>query len=81
MRYSSHIPPNTKELAIDLTVVACENRQNAITFARVNNSDLLRALKHLMETRLNGKVKEEWEEKSGGNGNESIVKVTQDGKY
>ena len=28
------------------------NGQNDIVFARANNSDLLRALKHLMETRL-----------------------------
>ena len=52
MRYAIYIPPDTKDLAINLTMVAYENRQNAITFARGNNSALLRALKHLMETRL-----------------------------
>ena len=31
---------------------AYENRQNAITFTRANNSDLLRALKHVMEASL-----------------------------
>ena len=51
-RYAIHIPPNTKDLAINLAMVAYGNRQNAITFARANNSYLLRALKHLMETRL-----------------------------
>ena len=52
MRYAIYIPPNTKDLAINLWMPAYGNRQNAITFARANNSDLLRALKHLMETRL-----------------------------
>ena len=32
------------------------NRQNAIMFARANNSDLLRALKHLIETRLDSEI-------------------------
>ena len=52
MRYAMYIPPNTKDLAINLTMVAYKKWQNVITFARVNNSDLLRAPKHLMETRL-----------------------------
>ena len=52
MRYTIYIPPNTKDLVINLTKVAYGNRQNAITFAGANNSDLLWALKHLMETRL-----------------------------
>ena len=52
MRYAIYIPPNTKDLAINLTMVAYGNRQNATAFARANNSDLLRALKHLMDTRL-----------------------------
>ena len=52
MRYAIYIPPNTKDLTINLTKVAYGNRQNAITFAWANNSDLLRALKHFMETRL-----------------------------
>ena len=34
-------------------MLAYGNRANAMKFARANNSDLLRALKHLMETRLN----------------------------
>ena len=33
-------------------MVAYGNRQNAIAFARAHNSNLLRALKHLLETRL-----------------------------
>ena len=52
MRYAIHIPLDTKDLAINLTLVAYGNRQNAITFTRANNSDLLRALKHFMETSL-----------------------------
>ena len=52
MRYAIYIPPNTKDLAINLTMVAYGKRQNAITFTRAKNSDLFRALKHLMETRL-----------------------------
>ena len=48
-----YIPPNAKDITIDLTTLAYGNQQNAIKFARVNNSDLLRALKNLMETRLN----------------------------
>ena len=43
MRYAIYIPPNTKYLAINLTMVAYINRQNVIVFARTNNSDLLRA--------------------------------------
>ena len=52
MRYAICILLNTKDLAINLTIVAYGNRQNAIMFARANNSDSLRALKPLMETRL-----------------------------
>ena len=52
MRYAIFMPPNTKDLAINQTMVAYGNRQNATAFARANNSDLLRSLKHLMETRL-----------------------------
>ena len=52
MPYVIYIPPNTKDLAMNLTTVAYGNRQNAITFARANNFKLLRALKHLLETRL-----------------------------
>ena len=48
-----YIPLNAKDLTIELTMVAHGNRQNAIKLARANNSDLLRALKHLIETRLN----------------------------
>ena len=55
MRYAIYIPPNTKDLAINQTMVAYGNRQNAITFARANNSDFLRTLKHLIETRLYGR--------------------------
>ena len=54
MRYSIYIPLNTKDVAINLTMVADGNWQNAITFTRANNSDLLRALKQLMETRIYG---------------------------
>ena len=46
------MPSNAKDLAINQTMVAYGNRQNATVFARSNNSDLLRSLKHLMETRL-----------------------------
>ena len=52
MRYAIYIPPKTKDLAINLAMVAYGNQQNATTFARANNSDLLRSLKHVMETRL-----------------------------
>ena len=52
MRYTIHMPPNTKDLAINRTMVAYGNRQNAIAFARASNSDLLRSQKHLMETRV-----------------------------
>ena len=52
MRYAINIPPNTKDLTINLTMVAYGNQQTALSFARLNNSDLLRVLKHLMETRL-----------------------------
>ena len=50
MRYVIYIPLNTKDLTIKLTMVAY--RHSATKFARTNNSDLLRALKHLLETRL-----------------------------
>ena len=53
MRYAIYMPPNTKDLATNQTMVADGNRQNATAFARANNTDLLRSLKHLMETRLN----------------------------
>ena len=52
MRYATSMPPNTKDLAINQAMVAYGNRQNATAFARANNSDLLRLLKHLMEARL-----------------------------
>ena len=52
MRCTIYMPPNTKDLATNQTMVAYGNRQNAIMFTRADNSDLLRALKHLMETRL-----------------------------
>ena len=51
MRYAIYMPPNTKALAINETMVANGNRQNATAFARAHDSDLLRSLKHLMETR------------------------------
>ena len=47
------MPPNTKDLAINQTMVAYGNQQNATALARANNSDLLRALKHLM---VNGRL-------------------------
>ena len=43
MRYAIYMPPNTKDLAINQTVVADGNRQYAIAFARANNSYLLLA--------------------------------------
>ena len=52
MRYANYMPPNTKDLAINQTMVAYENRQNATAFVRANNSDLLKSLKHLMVTWL-----------------------------
>ena len=52
MRYAIYIPLNATDLTIELTIVAYENWQSAIKFARANNSDLFRALKLLMETRL-----------------------------
>ena len=51
MRYTIYMPPNTKDLTIDLTMLAYGNRQNAIKLARANNLDLLRALNHLTEIR------------------------------
>ena len=47
-----YIPPDTKNHARNLTMVAYENQQNATTFVQANNTDLLRAPKHLMETKL-----------------------------
>ena len=52
MHYATYMPPNTKDLATNQAMVAYGNRQNATAFARANNSDLLRSLKHLMETRF-----------------------------
>ena len=52
MRYAIYIPPNTKYLTIGLTMATYGNRQNAIKFGQANNSDLLQALKILIETRL-----------------------------
>ena len=52
MRYAISIPLNAKDLTIELTMVAYGNRKNATKFARANNSNLLRALKHIIETRL-----------------------------
>ena len=46
MRYTIYMPPNTKDLAINQTMVAYGSRQNATMFARANNSDLLQSLKH-----------------------------------
>ena len=51
MRYTIYIPPNTKDLAIN-PKFAYGSQQNATALARANNSDLLRSLKHLIETRL-----------------------------
>ena len=53
MRYAIYIPQIKKDLAKNPTMVAYGNRQKAKVFARANKSDLLRSLKHLMETRLN----------------------------
>ena len=51
-RYAIYMPPKTKDLAINQTMVAYGKRQNATAFTRANNFDLLRLLKHLMETSL-----------------------------
>ena len=56
MRYAIYMPPNTKDLAINQTMVAYGNRQNATAFGRANNSVLLRSLKHVMETRLKNMI-------------------------
>ena len=50
MRYVIYMPPNTKDLAINQTMVAYGNRKNATAFARASNSDLLRSLKHLIDS-------------------------------
>ena len=42
-RLSIYMLPNTKDLAINQTMVAYGNRQNATAFARANNSDSLRS--------------------------------------
>ena len=52
IRCAIYMPPNTKDLAINQTMVTYGNWQNATVFARANNSDWLRSLKHLMETGL-----------------------------
>ena len=52
LRYAIYMSSNTKDLVINKTIVAYGNRQNAKAFARVNNSDLSRSRKHLIETRL-----------------------------
>ena len=52
MHYAIYIPPNAKDLTLDFTMFVYGIRQSAIKFARANNSDLLRALKHVMETML-----------------------------
>ena len=55
MRYAVYMHSNTKDLPINQTMIAYGNRQNAKAFARANNSDLLRPLKHLMETQRQSK--------------------------
>ena len=50
MRYAIYIPLNAKDFTIDLLTLAYGNRQSSINFAPANNSNLLRALKDLMET-------------------------------
>ena len=52
MHYAIYMSPNTKDLAIKQTMVVYGNRQNATAFERANDSDSLRLLKHLMETKL-----------------------------
>ena len=52
MRYVIYMPPIAEDLAINQTMVAYGTRQNETAFARANTSDLLRSLKHLIETRL-----------------------------
>ena len=57
MRYANYMPPYTKDLAINQAMVAYGNRQNTTAFAQASNSDLLRSLKHWMETRLYAFIK------------------------
>ena len=53
MRYAIYMPPNAKDLAYKPNDGCLwKPTKNATAFARANNSDLLRSLKHLMETRL-----------------------------
>ena len=52
LHYAIYLPLNAKDLTIDLPKHAYENRQKAINFAQVKNSNLLQALKLLMETKL-----------------------------
>ena len=52
-----YILSNTKNLAINLMMVAYGNRQNAPAFARANYSNLLQSLNHLMESRLNEQLR------------------------
>ena len=52
MRHAIYMPQNTEDHAINQTMVAYGNRQNAISAARANNSVLMRSLKHLLETSL-----------------------------
>ena len=52
MLYAICMPSNTKDLAINQSMVAYGNGQNATAFAQANYSDLLRSLKHGME--ING---------------------------
>ena len=52
MRYSIYLPINAKDLTIHLMMFAYANWLKPIKFTRANNSDLLRALKYLIEARL-----------------------------
>ena len=51
-QYQMHTSECKKYRTIELTMVTYGNRLNATKFAQANNYDLLRALKHLIKTRL-----------------------------
>ena len=50
--YVIYILLNVRDFTINLSMHAYGNRQNATKFTRANNSDLMQALKQLMETNM-----------------------------
>ena len=56
MRYAIYLPLHMKDPTKAFTMLAYGNWQNSIKIARANNSDLLRALKNLMKTRLKTQI-------------------------